>query len=331
MTALEFVQVGATTTLQDGGRRGHARHGVPRSGPVDVLSHRLAARLAGIGADEVGGVGAVEVGPRPCTLRVADGPLGLALAGDGARLVVDGSEVPAPCVVVLPAGTTVEVRARTWAYVVASGRLDVAPVLGSRSHHPRSGLGPALQDGSRIAVVGQRDLTAGRRPAPRVPDGPLLVLPAPQTGLFTDTALTALTSTPFRTTTSFDRMGHLLEGPELRARAGHDIVSDGVVAGAVQVPGDGRATVLTADHQTTGGYPKIAVLSTVALARFVRLPPWREVRFAWGEVAAARRALRDAHARIEECVDGPVDPTGLELRDSNLIGGVVDGAREGAS
>lgn len=325
MTALTVVEAGGTTTLQDGGRIGAARYGVPRSGPVDVLSHRLAARLAGAAPDHVAATVAIEVGPQPCTVAAAGGPVSVAVAGAGVVASCDGTEVEAPCVLPLSDGQRCTVRAGTWGYMVPGADIDVTPTLGSRSRHPRSGLGPVLTDGTSLALARARRVQPGRRPAPASWSGPLGVLAAPQTDLFTSASLSALVEEPFWTTTSFDRMGHRLDGPTLATDDGHDIVSDGIVPGALQVPGDGHPFVLTADHQTTGGYPKVAVLSTADLARFVRLAPGREVRFAWTEVTAARAQLRAAVAAIEDVVTGPISPIGAVLRDANLIDGVTDG------
>lgn len=326
MTAIVLDQPGALTSLQDGGRVGHARHGVPRSGPVDPLAHRMAARCSGVPVDEVSSTVGIEVGPQPMTMHVEGGTVAVALAGSGAELAVAGSSVSAPCVVDLPPDVPVTVRARTWAYLVPAAAVDVQPVLGSRSHHPRSGLGPSLVAGSRLGLGAPRAVRVGRRQAPRLPGGPeLTLLPAPQTQLFTAPARSALVQSSFSTTTAFDRMAHRLDGPALEADGGHDIVSDGIVAGALQVPGDGRPWVLTADHQTTGGYPKIAVLTTVGLARFVRLPPGTSLRFAWGDPDTARAQLRDAHEEVERVVAGRITPTELQLGRANLIDGVVDG------
>ncbi len=330
MTSLVITTAGATTTLQDGGRIGAARYGVPRSGPVDVLSHRLAVRLAGVPGEDVAAAVAIEVGPHPCTVTAVGGEAALAVAGPGAVVTSGGGEVAAPCVVPLGEGQECTIRAMTWAYVAPTASIQVPPTLGSRSRHPRSGLGPELHDGTRLTLGDPRPVQPGRREPPVTASGPLGILAAPQTDLFTDTALAALVGEPFRTTTSFDRMGHRLEGPALRTHGGHDIVSDGIVPGALQVPGDGQAFVLTADHQTTGGYPKIAVLSTAALARFVRLPSGRQVRFAWTDVPAARADLQAAMTAVEDVVAGPVAPIGAMLRESNLIDGVTDGGDDGA-
>lgn len=312
-------------TVQDGGRVGAARYGVPRSGPMDVLSHRLAARLAGADTTAVAGTAAIEVGPLGAAFRADGADVTLAVAGEGATLDLPTGRHRAPCVVVLPTGATAEVHAPTWAYVVPTGALDVAPVLGSRSGHPRSGLGPSLADGDRVALGPPRPVRTGERVAPVGLTGPLTLLPGPQRHAFDDEVLATLVEEEFRTTSAFDRMAHRLDGPPLTARDGHDVVSDGVVVGALQVPGDAQVLVLTADHQPTGGYPKPAVLGTAALARFVRLPPATPVRFRWRDVDAARAELRAALAAIERCVAGPVHPAGAELATSNLVDGVTDG------
>ncbi len=324
MTALEVVAPGATTTLQDGGRVGAARWGVPRSGPVDALAHRLAARLAGREPDEVAATTAIEVGPHPCELAAVDGPVTIALAGPGAALLLDGVVLAAPVVATLEPGEQVTVRARTWAYVVPAATVDVAPVLDSTSRHPRSGLGPPLAAGTRLPCTAPRPVATGHRREPAVPGGPLLLLPAPQTHLFTDEARTALVGATFTTTAAVDRMGMRLDGPRLRAAPGHDIVSDGIVAGTLQVPGDGLPYVLLADHQTTGGYPKIAVLTPVDLARCTRLSPGSPVRFVWTDVPTARQRLRHALVAIETAVTGAVRPHARDLAARNLITGVTD-------
>lgn len=324
MTALEVVTAGATTTLQDGGRVGAARWGVPRSGPVDALAHRLAARLAGATGTEVAATPTIEVGPHPSVLAAVDGPVTVALAGPGAVLVVGDVELAAPVVVTLAPGEEATVRAHTWAYVAVAARLEVPTVLGSSSRHPRSGLGPALEDGTQLHCTAPRPVRTGRYREPALPGGPLLVLPAPQTHLFTPEARAELVEATFTTTADVDRMGMRLSGPVLAAHGGHDIVSDGIVAGALQVPGDGQPYVLLADHQTTGGYPKVAVLTPVDLVRCTRLRPGAPMRFAWTDVAAARVRLQDAVDAVEAVVAAPARPHARDLAARNLIGGVTD-------
>ncbi len=164
MSALAVVEAGPTTTLQDGGRIGAARYGVPRSGPVDALSHRLAARLAGVATEAVAATVAIEVGPQPCTVAAVGGPVAIAVAGAGVVAVCDGAEVSAPCVLPLADGQRCTIRAVTWGYVVPTGDIDVPATLGSRSRHPRSGIGPAVGEGTTLALGPARH--AGWTPGP---------------------------------------------------------------------------------------------------------------------------------------------------------------------
>lgn len=97
-------------------------------------------------------------------------------------------------------------------------------------------------------------------------------------------------------TDAYDRMGVRLSGPPLPPNAPLDMPSDPVVRGSVQVAGDGVATVLLADHQTTGGYPKIATILSNDLDGFVQLRSRNPVRFEAITAAAAISALRTRRA-----------------------------------
>ena len=72
-----------------------------------------------------------------------------------------------------------------------------------------------------------------------------------------------------------DRMGLRLSGPSLTHKINADILSDGIVKGAVQIPGDGQPIILMADHQTTGGYTKIASVISTDLPALTRLAAHR--------------------------------------------------------
>ena len=101
----------------------------------------------------------------------------------------------------------------------------------------------------------------------------------PRASWFAAEAWALLTGTPYAVTADSNRVGLRLAGAELpRTRAG-ELASEGMVAGAVQVPPDGRPVVLLADHPTTGGYPVIAVVAAADLARCAQLRPGDEVRF----------------------------------------------------
>jgi allophanate hydrolase len=93
-------------------------------------------------------------------------------------------------------------------------------------------------------------------------------------------------------------MGYRLQGAALSHKAGYDIVSDGIVTGAVQVPGSGQPIVLMVDNQTTGGYPKIATVISADVSLVARRKPGRTVRFTEVDVHEAERVRREQETAL---------------------------------
>src|SRR5204862_4168559 len=140
---------------------------------------------------------------------------------------------------------------------------------------------PPLARGDRLAAASMK-ATEQREPraTPTPRDGPLRLHPGPRNDWFTAAALEQLHQATWRVTTSANRVGIRLVGPQLE-RARHDeLLSEGLVIGALQVPPNGLPILLLNDHPTTGGYPVIAVLATDDLSRAGQLKPGDELRFA---------------------------------------------------
>ena len=127
-------------------------------------------------------------------------------------------------------------------------------------------------------------------------------------------------------------MGIRLDGPELEHARGYNIVSDGIVTGAVQVPGTGLPIVLLADHQTTGGYPKIGTVISADIPRLGRLRPGDSLRFERISVQQAEGLRRELEGQIMRMIekfrpaDGWLDETALYSQ--NLVSGVIAGSED---
>jgi len=160
---------------------------------------------------------------------------------------------------------------------------------------------------------------------------PIRVVLGPQQEYFTAEAVAALLGSEFRVSPNADRMGMRLDGPRLRHRHGWDIVSDAIATGAIQVPGSGQPILLLADHQTTGGYPKIATVVSADLPVVGRRRPGDALRFVAITVETAEALCRDAERRLVELVtalDPVTERQGIDLGSlygDNLISGVVTG------
>jgi biotin-dependent carboxylase-like uncharacterized protein len=302
---IEVLAPGLLTTVQDLGRPGWRAFGMPGAGAADRHAFAVANLLAG----NPPGAAALELTLQGGAFRF-ERPGFAALAGAEMGAALDGRPVRGWSAFRAGAGATLALGGAARgvrAYLAVRGAIDVAPVLGSRSTYLRAGVGGlggrALRLGDRVPV-GE---ATGPDPAPRalapslVPGyGDALVLramPGPQDGLFRPEALAVLFGETWRVGARSDRMGWRLEGPALAHAGAADVVSDAVLPGAVQVPGDGRPIVLGVDAPTVGGYAKIATVIGPDLARLAQARPGAMVRFrrcAEGEAVEVVRAERRA-------------------------------------
>jgi len=105
------------------------------------------------------------------------------------------------------------------------------------------------------------------------------VYPGPQLNYFSDLALQSFVSSTYTITTQSDRMGLRLQGAPLISHISHDILSEGILPGCIQVPSNGQPIVLMRDIPCTGGYPKIAILASEDIAKIAQLPPGSHINF----------------------------------------------------
>ena len=336
MAALLIETAGPGITLQDGGRHGYLRYGITAAGPMDPLMHATANRAAGNPLDAA----AVEISTGGLAVSAEGGALGLALLAPGFRVTLDGAALPDTLALTLEPGQRLVVRAGdagAWGYLAVSGLIDVAPVLGSVATHTRSGLGGldgrALAAGDRLPI---RDPRTGDGPphrllAPWLARDPreIRVVLGPQDDYFAPDQIAAFLAGPWTVSPRGDRMACFLDGTPLTHAKGHDIVSDGVAMGAIQVPGNGLPIVLMADRQSTGGYPKIATVIGPDLGRLAQIRGGARLSFRSvpvAEAVAARRAERDV--LTDPVQREPVVRTDFAsdfLLGLNLVGGVTDG------
>ena len=318
---------GPGVTIQDEGRFGLSRYGVTPAGPMDLGAYLVATQAAG--ADS-----AIEVSLGGAALRAEGATLCVAIAGGDFDIRLDGTRLPSACLLPLAPGSRLTLRAGpsgAWCYVAVGGMLGLAPTLGSLATHARSDLGPKpLAAGDALPITD----AAAAPPGPQVliapwlarDNAPIRVLLGPQTDYFAQAEIERFLSARWRIGARSDRMAYRLEGPAIRHARGHDIVSDGVAMGAIQIPGDGAPLALMADRQPTGGYPKIATVVGADLGGLAQLRPGEHLFFravSWDEAVAARRAH---FAAIEAGVGREplhAEPTTESLLAENLVGGVV--------
>ena len=338
MNLFEIKSAGALSSIQDAGRRGYRRFGVPSAGALSTPLMRIANRL--VGNDEHAPV--IECFGGGLHLVVREGSIRVALTGDAtAQFSREGTKTPlAPWrSTTLVAGDELRLQGsgRDRAVTLAVAGLDCPRQMGSAATYARAGLGGqhgrplAAGDSLRAAEPPGTPEQVLRKP-PAIDRGASIRLVAgPQADFFDESALARLSASEYRISSEADRMGMRLEGPPLAHRdaASREIISDATVPGSIQVPGNGLPIVLLADGQTAGGYPKIATVISVDLPLLALRRPGDPVRFSLVSVAEAESLARSEEARIRALLAAivPLAEDGIDLEAlyaGNLIGGMID-------
>ncbi len=328
--ALLVRRAGLQTTVQDLGRPGYGRFGVPLSGAMDTESLRLGNMLLDNPA-HAAGLEMTLVGPELEAL----GSLDCAYTGADMNLTVNGRRLQPYRAFAVREGDVLRfgaVRTGARAYLCLRGGVDVEPVLGSRSTAVTARIGGfegrPLLGGDIIRALEPASSTTplvrglpqsllrrhGRETTLRIVEGPQVAE--------MHEALEHLLAADWTVNGRSNRVGVRLDGPRLPVRP-QAWRTEGVPIGAVQVPADGAPILLLADRQTTGGYPKPAVIAAVDLPAAGQLQPGDRVAFRMVAIEEAVELLREresilSSARPEGRSAGAIESTISALETSTV-------------
>lgn len=300
MKVFQVIKPGMFTTIQDKGRDGYLRYGVPVSGAMDQFSLTAANYLVSNDSNSAC-METTLIGPELQALA----RMQIAVTGGQCSPMINGHYVPMWQTIEVEKGDTLSfgrMESGCRAYLAVRGGIEVPMVLGSRSTYVRGkfgGLeGRQFKTGDTIETTGASFVSAEYLlPEEFVPQFEhsicVHVILGPQAEMFTDKGLKTFLSKPYEVTPESDRMGYRLEGPAIEHKDKADIVSDALLPGVIQIPKSGKPILIMRDAQTTGGYPKIAVTITSDLLRLGQAKPNNEVRF-------MQITLKEAHQRLAE-------------------------------
>ncbi|MDA9283508.1 biotin-dependent carboxyltransferase family protein [Amylibacter sp.] len=319
---------GPLVTFQDIGRPGNMRYGVSASGPMDIVSFEAANAVLGNETKQT----AIEISLGGLILQCHEGSITLAITGGDFLIEYQGQKISSWTVLTIQKGERLSVRAGksgSWAYLAFSGKLNVKDWLNSSSTHSTSGFGGG------VLKTGQKfTLTDASNQANRI--GPILkpnfntndlihAVLGPQDQYFMNTAIKIFSDSIYKVSDNYDRMGMQLTGPKLELKSALSIPSEPVVKGSIQVSGDGIPTILLADHQTTGGYPKIATVISSDINRLVQLRSNQNVEFILinsNEALQKTRKFLDMKEKYLQKISISRGTLEQRLMSENLIGGV---------
>jgi biotin-dependent carboxylase-like uncharacterized protein len=278
MEVLEILKTGLGASMQDLGRIGWKRYGVPPSGVMDphaaVWANRLAGNSDGAPVLELLMQGAEFRVLAARRFAVTGAEAGACIPAWHARALARGDKLAFP-----------QNQKGLWTYVAVQGGFDVESVMGSASAYPRGGIGNALRTGAHLAAAGESN-------GNHVGEGwavwseqhdydapPLLkIWRGPQWDWFDEAEQRCFIDAEWSVSSRSDRVGYRLEGARLNAPA-DEMRSEPLVVGSVQVPPNGQPIVTMRDGPTVGGYPKIGIVDPDSLSWLVQCRPG--VRFRW--------------------------------------------------
>ena len=297
------LSAGFQTTVQDCGRFGLRKFGVTVTGALDPVSLRLMNLVVGNEQCAAG----LEITSGRVRLEFEDERL-IAWCGGEFEVRAGGKPIPQLHCARISGGALCEIQAkRGRAWLAISGGIEVPEVLGSRSTDLRAGFGGqngrALRDKDELLLGAPTSLAM--KIALKISDlvsnwsAPLLFASRPVLRVirgrrwndFDEGMRAKFVAGKFRVAMDSDRMGLRLEGNRILTAKSQELPSEAVAPGTIQVPRDGGLIVLLAACQTIGGYPKIAHVITVDLARAAQLQPLDEVGFELITLAEAQELL----------------------------------------
>ena len=293
--SITIMKAGILDSLQDEGRFGFASMGINPGGAMD----RFAAATANFLVGNAANAAVIEM-HFPAMQALFRQDALIAICGADFMPTCHDEEIPSWQPVMVKRNALLHFQKWRWgarAYLAVHGGFDTIIWLDSNSTNLKAGAGGHA--GRALAKDDVLKLRKGRVDVFRYLDGgdcrplhwgvqdrtvyadqgQLLVLPGPEWDYLDETSKELFTNNVFTIAPNSDRMGYRMSGQPLHSTRSVEMISSGVDYGTIQLLPDGQLMILMADHQTTGGYPRIANVIGAHLPKLAQLPPAGEVRF----------------------------------------------------
>ena len=307
MELFRIIEPGLFSTIQDLGRYGYQQQGIVASGAMDTFALQAGNLFVGNRRNKA----AVEVtmmGPKLQALNNCT----VAVCGADLSPMLDDDPIQMWQSFYMQAGQVLSFGGRKKgmrAYICVSGGICVPEVLGSSSTYIRGNMGGVegrqlkaddILHGVETTLNFKRigfGLSEESIPEYKT-DEPIRVILGPEADRFTKAGIKTFLNSEYKITSSADRMGYRLDGPEIEHKEAADIISDAINIGTIQIPKDGKPIILLSDRQTTGGYTRIANVISIDIPLLVQRAPGQTVKFEEVTVEKAQKLMK---AQIKEC------------------------------
>ncbi|MBV9989632.1 MAG: biotin-dependent carboxyltransferase family protein [Chitinophagaceae bacterium] len=308
--ALCILKSGLLDTIQDAGRYGFQHWGVNPGGAMDTVAMQVANMLV----DNPPAAPVIEMHFPAAEINFEE-PTIFSLAGADFGATLNGQELAVHHPVIAAAGSVLKfVRQVSGCrvYLAVRGGFAADAWLNSYSTHLKAGAGGhggrALQKNDRIAY--RNTIALSGRPSQALPwlanlsglyiESSFWFLPGAEYDFLDAASKTQLQEACFSINRKSDRMGYRLQGAALHSNMSGELISTAVTRGTMQLLPDGQLIILMADHQTTGGYPRIGHVITAHQPSLSQMRPGEDMRFVRTDIAAAERLFLSQQRNLQQ-------------------------------
>jgi len=286
MSYLKIIKKGLYTSIQDAGRYGHALYGIPQSGAMDAYSARLANRLVKNPEEAA----LIECTFIPPTIEFFKNYI-ISLTGADMKWHIGDFAVPRFTSLYVRKGSILRgssAASGVRAYIAIQGEIDVEPVLGSKSYYSGMAIGGyqgrLIAKGDQIKMKSKRskwafDYIADEERPNLMSEKLIPITRGPEWHFLNQESKTSFISGQWTISSQSDRMAATLLNHKPDLKVDLKMPSVPVFPGVIQTPPDGKPIVVLNDGQTTGGYPRAAIIPTNSLSIFNQIRPSESFRF----------------------------------------------------
>lgn len=310
MNKIKITKAGPFTTIQDKGRWGYQRFGISVAGAMDHFATRVANIL--VKNEEYAPVlESTFLGPE--ILFYCDEVI--SITGANMKPKLNNQPIPMWTSIKVKPGDKLSfssVVSGLRAYIGFSKGLDIPKIMGSSSTFVRGKLGGfkgrKLANDDEINLGNKEPCSIGSYLSNKfIPvynrENTIRVVMGPQDDYFHKESIETFLNSNYKITSEADRMGYRLDGPKIVHKTGADIISDGIVFGSIQVPGDGSPILMMADRATTGGYTKIATVITPDLSVLAQMSPGDSINFKAVSIYQSHQIYKEYENKFKEIGD----------------------------
>jgi antagonist of KipI len=307
--SIQVIKAGILDTIQDLGRCGYQHMGINPGGAMDRYALQVANALVGNQPGEA----AIEI-HFPASVFHFTNPTLIAVSGADFSASINGEPVPHEHPILVSKNDVLQFQrpiTGARAYLAIAGGMKVAEWLGSKSTHLKAGIGGykgrQFQKGDEIFFHHTIRFVSIRKYKilPWKADmywgddtKEILVLRGNEWERLSSGSKENFVNTSFKITQQSDRMGYRLSNLPITVTTKEELISSAVNFGTIQLLPDGNLIVLVADHQTTGGYPRVGHIISAHHSRVAQLKAGDTMHFQLTDQMMAEKLWLDQQQHL---------------------------------